>query len=313
MREIYAGDPDNEGVVWPRVAELALLGGLGCGRWLVQLVIDGLEDESSPYRYLVTQATDNSVPFYERMGFVRVGAVTTTRDDAADDDDEPIKKHGGKKVRVWGPCMVLICVADDRTDRLAPRFPPLYGYMSGCESFIWHRLELTMRITLLPVFVCTGCVQRKKRPVAAERGDVVSRHKEHVCAEGETCASIARAYGVEPFDVIFLNQRRFPRLHQHAELRRGTKLQVPQPLSAAEAASENDGYRQAWHVVTEDAPLKKLAELTGKSAAELIALNRSTIKGIALSSVLKRGTRLLTAGADLDCDEYAHLFSLSHC
>jgi len=68
MAQIYAGDPDGEGIVWPRVAELSLLGALGCGGWLLQLVIDGLETEQSPYRYIVTQATDNSVPFYERMG-----------------------------------------------------------------------------------------------------------------------------------------------------------------------------------------------------------------------------------------------------
>jgi hypothetical protein len=36
MQEVFAGDPDGEGVVWPRVAEISLLGALGCGRWLVQ-------------------------------------------------------------------------------------------------------------------------------------------------------------------------------------------------------------------------------------------------------------------------------------
>ena len=32
----YAGDPDNEGVVWPRIAEISLLGALGCGRYLAR-------------------------------------------------------------------------------------------------------------------------------------------------------------------------------------------------------------------------------------------------------------------------------------
>eukprot|EP00966_Prymnesium_polylepis_P164768 3809424-Prymnesium_polylepis.1 len=72
--ELHAGDPDNEGVVWPRVAELSLLGALGCGRYLVELLLEELEAADSPYRYIVTQATDGSIPFYERMGFVRVGA-----------------------------------------------------------------------------------------------------------------------------------------------------------------------------------------------------------------------------------------------
>ena len=32
-----SGNPHKEGVIWPRVAELSLLGGLGCGRWLMQV------------------------------------------------------------------------------------------------------------------------------------------------------------------------------------------------------------------------------------------------------------------------------------
>ena len=75
MSSVHAGDPDGEGVVWPRVCEISLLGALGCGRWLVQLVLDGLEQPDSPYEYAVIQATDGSIPFYEKMGFVRVGAV----------------------------------------------------------------------------------------------------------------------------------------------------------------------------------------------------------------------------------------------
>ena len=74
--ELHAGDPDDEGVVYPRIAELSLLGALGCGRWLVDLILEGLEAEDSPYTFVVTQATDGSISFYERMGFVRVGAVT---------------------------------------------------------------------------------------------------------------------------------------------------------------------------------------------------------------------------------------------
>lgn len=41
------GDPDGEGVVWPHLAEISLLGGLGCGKALVQLVVDDLEAAES--------------------------------------------------------------------------------------------------------------------------------------------------------------------------------------------------------------------------------------------------------------------------
>lgn len=72
---------------WPFAnAELSLLGALGCGRWLTQLIIDGLESRESPYRWLVLMATHNAIPFYQRMGFVRVGAVVE-RSRLADEDD----------------------------------------------------------------------------------------------------------------------------------------------------------------------------------------------------------------------------------
>lgn len=74
--QLHAGDPGDEGVVFPRIAEISLLGALGCGRWLLNMVIEKLERENSPYAFVVTQATDGSIAFYERMGFVRVGAVT---------------------------------------------------------------------------------------------------------------------------------------------------------------------------------------------------------------------------------------------
>jgi hypothetical protein len=38
-QQARSGDPTNEGVVWPRVAELSLLGALGCGKWLVQTLL----------------------------------------------------------------------------------------------------------------------------------------------------------------------------------------------------------------------------------------------------------------------------------
>lgn len=57
--EKRSGDPEKEGVIWPRIAELSLLGALKCGRMLVQLAIDMLECENT-YDYLILQATDQS-------------------------------------------------------------------------------------------------------------------------------------------------------------------------------------------------------------------------------------------------------------
>eukprot|EP00960_Hanusia_phi_P064608 765843-Hanusia_phi.AAC.1 len=69
-----AGDPNNEGIIWQRVAEISLLGGLGCGGHLLGLMLEDLE-KSQDYDYVVLQATENAIKFYERFGFIRVGAI----------------------------------------------------------------------------------------------------------------------------------------------------------------------------------------------------------------------------------------------
>ena len=62
-----------------QLAEISLLGGLGCGSWLLRLVLEEFE-VAGLYEYVIVQATDNSVPFYETFGFIRVGAVAKYRE-----------------------------------------------------------------------------------------------------------------------------------------------------------------------------------------------------------------------------------------
>eukprot|EP00937_MAST-01D_sp_MAST-1D-sp2_P007940 g7940.t1 len=99
------GDPLTTGCVWSRVLELSVVGALGCGGALVRSLLQWLQAEQpqqpragggwgggegegqgqgrqrgltcadgAPYELLVLQATKNAVPFYERLGFVHVGA-----------------------------------------------------------------------------------------------------------------------------------------------------------------------------------------------------------------------------------------------
>lgn len=69
-----AGDPVG-GVVWSTVAEISLLGGIGCGEYLLRMALDDISRQGC-YKYVVLQATDFSRPFYEKFGFKRVGCVT---------------------------------------------------------------------------------------------------------------------------------------------------------------------------------------------------------------------------------------------
>ena len=49
-QELRDGDPKLEGIIWPHIAEISLMGGLGCGSALLEGMIDEMErDENSPY------------------------------------------------------------------------------------------------------------------------------------------------------------------------------------------------------------------------------------------------------------------------
>ena len=248
QREMYAGDPDNDGIQWPRIAELSLLGALGCGRWLVQLILDGLEAPDSPYRYVVTQATDGSIPFYERMGFVRVGCVTRTKRAGAEPADADAAAGKRKRSSSGG------------------------GSGGGGGR-------------------AATAAAAAAAAVAAESGDVIARRFEHVCENGETCATVAARHGVETFDLLFLNQRKFgPHLHKDTPFKTGTRLQVPSQLSVAEVREEESSTRQTWHVLTEESTLKAVGTLLNIPPRELLELNRGTIKGLQ-ASVRLRGAR----------------------
>ena len=76
-------DPLDGGTVLKHIAEISLLGGLGCGELLLRKAIEDIHNSKSSdnlkYKYVVLQATEGSKAFYEKMGFVRVGAVCRYR------------------------------------------------------------------------------------------------------------------------------------------------------------------------------------------------------------------------------------------
>lgn len=69
-----SGDPLGTGVVWNNVAEISLVGGLGCGEYLLRIALEAILKQKN-YDFVVLQATPSSFSFYQKFGFVRVGAV----------------------------------------------------------------------------------------------------------------------------------------------------------------------------------------------------------------------------------------------
>jgi len=100
--QVHMGNCYGEGIVWPHIAEISLLGALGCGRYVVELALEMLEAPDSEYTHVVLQATDNSVGFYESMGFIRVGAISRPN------DPEPGDLYIPKKVKGPAPPGLLL-------------------------------------------------------------------------------------------------------------------------------------------------------------------------------------------------------------
>ena len=105
-----AGDPHGGGIVFPSVAEIALVGGLGCGEYMLRLAMEDIR-AAKKYKYVVLQSTMQSKAFYERFGFIRVGAICQyglPKDDGtehpvvgyrhwthANESEKSLQMHGG--------------------------------------------------------------------------------------------------------------------------------------------------------------------------------------------------------------------------
>jgi hypothetical protein len=314
--ELHGGDPDGEGIVWPRIAELSLLGALGCGRWLVELIIGELE-ASGDYSYIVTQATDGSIPFYERMGFVRVGAVTLApKSDAADGSAKRAGGSEGKgssgkgssgKGSLGGNGSGGKGSSGAKGSSSAKGGSPGKGSSGGDAKGVGGDGGGGSS--------SGGASSGKKRkaPAPPKRPQpVYSAYVEHrteaTGAVEETAEGLAGRYGVPVADLLFLNSARFPKLAASSVLRKDTKYLVPRPRTATEVEEEAKAMHSAWYVCKEEMPFKKVAEECAVEPREMLRLNagRAELKGLMISSELIRGTRLLVKPEEYDVDEYCH-------
>ena len=118
------GDPLVGGVVFDQVAELGLVGGLGCGEYLVRMALEDIRAQQR-YKYVVLQATESSRPFYERFGFKRVGAICRYHTSQAVKAASQIPKAKPEVKPVSG---VLPSTEALIQPQPVPEEPPIVGY-----------------------------------------------------------------------------------------------------------------------------------------------------------------------------------------
>ena len=242
---LATGDPYNEGIIYPRIAEISLAGGIKCGKALLALMIDKLEvsglfisppTQSSPrlaslaarslaarfarrqclppcpkynYDYVVLQATDNSVPFYESMGFVRVGCIV--KDELltvstvvsspnsiykTEDDETPTMIAAKLNVDVWDIIFL--------NRPLLPGLNIKSRLKAGSELFYPDHAKM--------------------KEIAEE--ELVFNPKYHEADDNETPAHIAKTYNLPIKALVDTNKKNLDGLTSWSRLEEGTPVQI---------------------------------------------------------------------------------------
>jgi len=274
QQTVRCGDVYNEGIVWPRIAEISLLGGLGCGKTLLSYTIELLETMKQGsvhnYDYVVLQATENSIPFYESMGFTRVGALTI---------DEDFDKKKAAKAQL----------ADNETDTDESEADGVAVDTKPSPSSLTPPPEL---IEIVSNPNITYVVKKA----------------------GETPAGIAKKFGVSVWDIIFLNHYLYESLNARSWLYAGTTLYVPSKedckADAISLVRNKKDLQQCskniyhWYIAKENETPKSISRKFGLVCRDLVRANIERLPELLPVSRLKAGTRVRVSQLDQHDDRY---------
>jgi hypothetical protein len=224
---------------------------------LVALVIEELERMKAcgkaNYDYVVLQATDNSIPFYESMGFVRVGAVTAIDEaeqnkrfyeDAHDPSPneataEVLPDHSPEK-----PSALAIpnhyVKSELTTYKTSKAGTTLADVAKRCRADVWDIIflnksmygDLTPSSRLLADTILYVPAKSKFDSSSSPRKERLTRQSEsetpqyYTAKENDTPRLIAKMFGVNCLDLVEANKVRLPGLISNSRLKNGTKVKV---------------------------------------------------------------------------------------
>lgn len=233
--QIHCGDPTGEGVIWPHLAEISLLGALGCGGTLVRTALRELEQGDNQYTHIVLQAAENSVAFYEKMGFVRVGAVAKYSSSSCapgtqTPDTPPRDGHSSGSPppphEVVNPFRYYTVNAPEAEGETPHTIARDHGVETFDLLFLNRgaRPDLSAQTLLRP-----GEQLRIPLPPPSTGGASLAAFNPwyRVQLRSETPKHIARKLSVSVRALVRLNRTRYPDLVSTSRLMAGTKLRVP--------------------------------------------------------------------------------------
>jgi HMG (high mobility group) box/LysM domain len=191
---------------------------------LINFVIEQLEcmkgTSKANYDYVVLQATDNSIPFYESMGFVRVGAVMLEADGKPSSRKTDVEESLENPF-VTSPIMSYKVSTGETLTRIAAKF----------EVDVWDIIFLNKHILgdaqpsskpKLNTLLIIPAKEELDTTASVPSGDI----QWHVAKENETPRIIANKFKVNCKDIVDGNKGRLPGLMASSRLKDGTRIKI---------------------------------------------------------------------------------------
>ena len=262
---------------------------------LVNLAIEELEGMAAigtrNYDFAVLQATENSIPFYEAMGFFRVGAIL---ENDMYEDRQRGQKHSSQQQAMKGvgrPRKHGMAPETDKDANIALSKFQKPAPASASDSGL-GLVETTSGVFSSPV---TNYVVKK---------------------QWERTEEVAKKFDVDVWDIIFLNREVYENISPRSWLKKGTKLFIPDTSRAqANACScavrarnlkggPSDADAPVWYSAEENDTPKLIAKMFDVKTADVIKANRDRLEGLVGTSRLKEGTRVRVSRFDLHDDHH---------
>lgn len=210
-----------------------LLDEICCLQALVTLVIEKLERMKASckqnYDYVVLQATENSIPFYESLGFVRVGGIT---------EDE---KYEEKQAKLRGEQVPDSSSSSDSSQSEIVSSPvDIYVTKVAGETpaDVANKLHVNVwDIVFLNHYVYPHIGTRSRLmkdtslyvPVPEDSQPATTQSiapQWYIAQENDTPRMIARQFHVNCAELVTANRSRLPELQSQSRLKEGTRIKV---------------------------------------------------------------------------------------
>jgi LysM repeat protein len=206
------------------------------------LVIEKLEclkaTGSAHYDYIVLQATDNSISFYESMGFVRVGAITQDEKriqrhispnrknglaagDSGESVDDEFDPMTGAHEITSSPTFIHTCKKAESLSNIAKHYNVDPWDIAFLNRFIDPHLSPSTKFKP-GTEVQIPDVDKALEEIPAE----IVQPQWYIARENDTPRFIAKKFNVNCLELVEANKIRLPELLSNSRLRNKTRIQI---------------------------------------------------------------------------------------